>query len=107
MPTELACAELELLKAVLHGSGLPGSRISLDPKLIARRLHINIAQFSERAAPLAARGFVGIRRSRSADDPSASPALCSAIWLTGSGEALLIRTTATAAAPDLPVGGPS
>jgi hypothetical protein len=67
-----------------------GERISLDPKLLARRLHISMTRLADDSACLAAHGFAGVRDFRPDGDDVPS-AICSAIWVTGKGEDYLRR----------------
>jgi hypothetical protein len=85
---KVSAAEQTLLRYLCDHSSGPGDRISMDPKLIVRALWTSPRRLVADAASVAAKGCAGVRRLRpnARDVPSTT---CSAIRLTGAGEAYL------------------
>ena len=85
MSGNISATQLDLLRHLRDHSGVSGGRVGLDPKPIASRLRISMAQFAADSAALAALGLAGVRNQRrdANDVPSAT---CLAIWMTKKGE---------------------
>ena len=88
MPVNVTLPALTLLRYLHEHAGVSGGRIGLNPRVVMRALRISMTRLNEDAASLTADGLAGVRFARrGADDRPSST--CSAIWVTGKGEAYL------------------
>jgi hypothetical protein len=90
MTEDISPDDWALLQYLRDHSIASGDRTSLDPKSIAKGLHISPGQLAANAAFTAAKGLVGVRRFRS-EGPDVRSMPYSAIWLTSAGETFLKR----------------